>query len=293
MPYNFDEKFNNYLGLFENGLNNFINSLEEQNSSTLKEAVSYSILGGGKRLRPILALATAEILGVDFDKVLPLCIALELIQSYSLVHDDLPAMDNDDYRRGKLSTHKKFGEAMGILAGDAMLNLAFESALNSSHIDQNYLEALRLVFCYSGYNGMVYGQVLDLENEKNSNLNEKTLRDIYINKTVKMFKAPLVAVSLIASKKHFDELNEYGECLGLAFQIQDDILDVEGSFETIGKTPNKDQNCDKFTSIKVLGIDGAKNLVKKLFENAINAIKRIDNNQFLIDFAKKLNKRKY
>lgn len=293
MPYNFDEKFNEYYVLFEKEISVYLNSLDAQISSTLKDAILYSVLGGGKRLRPILGMATAEALGVDFDKVKYLYIALELIQAYSLVHDDLPAMDDDDYRRGKLSTHKKFGEAMGVLAGDAMLNLAFETALKSSFVDQNYINSLKLIFNFSGYNGMVYGQVLDLENEKNPCYSEKMLHEIFTNKTVKMFKAPLLATSLIANGKYYNELNEYGDCLGLAFQIQDDILDVEGSLETIGKTPNKDQNSDKLTSVKIYGLQGAKLKAQELFEKSIKAIEKIDNNQFLIDFAIKLNKRKY
>ena len=293
MPYNFDEKFNEYFVAFEEEINEYLNSLDTQISSTLKDAILYSVLGGGKRIRPILGMATADLLGVEFNKVKHLFIALELIQAYSLVHDDLPAMDDDDYRRGKLSTHKKFGEAMGILAGDAMLNLAFETALKCPNIDQNYINALKIVFDFSGYNGMVYGQVLDLENEKNPCYTEQILNEIFNNKTVKMFKAPLLATSLIADGKCFNELNEYGECLGLAFQIQDDILDVEGSLETIGKTPNKDQNSDKLTSVKIYGLQGAKLKAQELFEKSIKAIENIDNNQFLIDFANKLNKRKY
>ena len=293
MSYNFDKKFNEYFVAFEKEISEYLNSLDTQISTTLKDAILYSVLGGAKRIRPILGMATADLLGVEFNKVKHLFIALELIQAYSLVHDDLPAMDDDDYRRGKLSTHKKFGEAMGILAGDAMLNLAFETALKRSSIDQNYINALKLVFDFSGYNGMVYGQVLDLENEKNPCYTEQILNEIFNNKTVKMFKAPLLATSLIADGKYFSELSEYGECLGLAFQIQDDILDVEGSLETIGKTPNKDQNSDKLTSVKIYGLQGAKLKAQELFEKSIKAIENIDNNQFLIDLANKLNKRKY
>ena len=293
MPYNFEEKFKSYYNSFENELINYIKSLDTQIYPTLKESIVYSILGGGKRLRPILGMATADLLGVDFNDVKYLFIALELIQAYSLVHDDLPAMDNDDYRRGKLSTHKKFGEAIGILAGDAMLNLAMETALLSVKIDDNYLDALRLIFNYSGYNGMVYGQVLDLENENRPKSNQLTLHEIFINKTVKMFKAPLLVSSICANKKYYEQLNEYGENLGLAFQIQDDILDVEGSLETIGKTPQKDENSDKLTSIKIFGLEGAKIKANELFANAIKSIENLPNNNFLTDFANKLNKRKY
>ena len=293
MPYNFEEKFKSYYNSFENELINYIKSLDIQISPTLKESIVYSILGGGKRLRPILGMATADLLGVDFNDVKYLFIALELIQAYSLVHDDLPAMDNDDYRRGKLSTHKKFGEAIGILAGDAMLNLAMETALLSVKIDNNYLDAMRLIFNYSGYNGMVYGQVLDLENENKPKSNQLTLHEIFMNKTVKMFKAPLLVSSICSNKKYYEQLNEYGENLGLAFQIQDDILDVEGSLETIGKTPQKDENSDKLTSIKIFGLEGAKIKANELFANAIKSIENLPNNNFLTDFVNKLNKRKY
>ena len=293
MPYNFDLKFKEYYNKFETDLTSYIENLKEGITPSLKEAISYSMLNGGKRLRPILGLATADLLGLDYDNIKYYLIALELIQSYSLVHDDLPAMDDDDYRRGKLSTHKKFGEAMGILAGDAMLNLAVETCLKKSSFTINDANAMRIIFDFSGYKGMVYGQVLDLESEKSATKSEELLKEIYLNKTVKMFKAPLLAMSALANNKYYEELNNYGEALGLAFQIQDDVLDVEGSLETIGKTPNKDKDADKLTSVKIYGLEGAKELSKKLFEQAIESVKNIDNNEFLLEFAKKISKRKF
>lgn len=292
MQNNVDIKYKEYFYQFETLLQDYLKNIEKSVSETIQQTIEYSMTNGGKRIRPVLGLATAELLGVDFDEIKYFLLALEFIQSYSLVHDDLPAMDNDDYRRGKLSTHKKFGEAFGILAGDALLNLAFETCLKKTTFNENDIDAMRLIFDFSGYKGMVAGQTLDLEQEKSKIYNETMLNNIYENKTVKMFKAPLLVASILAGKKYFNELSSFGNNLGMCFQIVDDIIDVEGSFELIGKTPNKDLLEDKLTSVKIFGLDGAKRLAESYYNNALISIINIEGNNFLVEFAKKIYLRK-
>ena len=206
---------------------------------TVLEAMNYSVLAGGKRLRPMLMEETYKLFGGSGKIVEPFMAAMEMIHTYSLVHDDLPAMDNDDFRRGKPSTHKKFGEANGILAGDALLNFAFETVLSKENFNIYDAKALKILAEYAGYRGMIAGQILDLENEKNSS-NEKVLYNIYENKTAKLITAPLLIASTYADEKYFSQLKMYGYNLGVLFQIIDDIMDVEGTLESIGKTPHKD-----------------------------------------------------
>lgn len=287
-----DDKYAEYLNIFNGYLQEFILCLEKNTPEIIREAIIYSLNNGGKRVRPVLCLAVADALGVSFERVKNYCIAVELIHTYSLVHDDLPAMDNDDYRRGKLSTHKKFGEAFGILAGDALLNLAFEKCLDNSEFCKKDLDACKVLFDFSGYKGMVSGQVLDLQNENSNFISEQMLNDVYYNKTAKLLTAPLLIPSILAENKHYDNLMEYGLNLGMTFQIVDDLMDVEGSFESIGKTPNKDVGVDKLTSIKVYGLDGARKKAKEYYLKTLEAVKDVENNEFLVSFAKKLFERK-
>ncbi len=277
--------YNKYLDIFENYLNKTLPSLTNDTPQILSDGIKYAVADGGKRVRPVLCLAAAECLGVDVKSVLNYALAIELIHSYSLVHDDLPAMDNDDYRRGKLSTHKKFGEANGILIGDALLNLAFETCFLKDELTVNDCKAVKLIGEYSGAKGMIAGQVLDLLNEKSNDLREETLYSIYVNKTAKLITLPLLVASALSGNKYFDEFENFGYNLGVMFQITDDIMDVEGSFDLIGKTPNKDIQSGKFTSIKVFGLDGAKKMAKKHYENCKNILTKIPNADFLNDFT--------
>ena len=286
MPFNYKAQYQRYLEIFENELKSALTKIDAP--ETLKESMKYAVLDGGKRVRPILALATAEMLEVDLSLILPYTVAIESIHSYSLVHDDLPSMDNDDYRRGKLSTHKKFGEAQGILAGDALLNFAFEYVLNKENFTLNDSRSLALLAKYSGSSGMVGGQVLDLKNEKNCEVSEQTLYEIYKNKTAKLIMAPILIASILNNNRHFDTLYEYGLNLGYLFQISDDILDIEGTIENLGKTPHKDENSDKLSAIKVFGLDGAKQ--RKLFHynKCVEQLNMIKNNEFLLALTKNM-----
>ena len=291
MQNNFDKKYQEYLDYFNAQLDIALKSFSGV-PEVLNEAMCYAVQGGGKRVRPVLCIATADMLGIDWSCVKEFAVAIEFIHSYSLVHDDLPAMDNDDYRRGKLSTHKKFGEAYGILAGDALLNHAFEYCLNKSNFSLLDAKALKILAEYSGSSGMIAGQVLDLQNEKNGQGNEKTLYEIYINKTAKLLTAPILIASRLANDKYYEQLKSFGENLGVMFQITDDIMDEEGTVDSIGKTPNKDQAVDKLTSIKIFGKQGALDRKKYHFDKCISLLNGIENSDFLRDFTVKMYERK-
>ena len=288
----FDAKYSEYLLFFEEGLRNRLSSFDESAPETIKKAMAYAVEGGGKRVRPVLCFAVCEMLGGDKKDVLSLALAIEFIHSYSLVHDDLPAMDNDDYRRGKFSTHKQFGEAIGILAGDALLNYAFETILSEKNVSLGYINAARIVAEYAGYSGMIGGQVLDLKNEDNPAADEKDLYDIYLNKTAKLISAPILAASQVCGGKNFDKLKEYGYNLGILFQITDDLMDAFGTYKVIGKTPHKDDAENKLTSIKIFGVEGAKSKAKEHYLKAKSIIKELDSTGFLTQFTDKMYERK-
>ena len=284
----FDLKYGEYLRYFEDSLSARLGSFNDSAPEKIKSAMEYSVSGGGKRVRPILCYSACEMLGGSLNEVREIALAIEFIHSYSLVHDDLPAMDNDDYRRGKFSTHKKFGEAIGILAGDALLNYAFETIFSANAFSDGYVKAAKLVAEYAGYSGMIGGQVLDLDNEKNENACEKDLYDIYLNKTAKLISAPILAASLICGGKFYNELKEFGYHLGILFQISDDIMDECGTLEKIGKTPHKDGAEDKLTAIKIFGLDGAKKIAEKHYLSAKTVINQIDKVGFLTEFTDKM-----
>lgn len=288
-----DKKYSEYVFRFENSLTECLNGLDKNAPKIITEAMEYAVSDGGKRVRPVLCYAAAEALGLNSEAVKNFALAVEFIHSYSLVHDDLPAMDNDDYRRGKYSTHKKFGEAIGILAGDALLNYAFELCLSDEHFGKKQARALKVLAEYAGYSGMVAGQVIDLASEKSDSVDEKTLYDMYINKTSKLLTAPLLAASELAGGAYYNEFEEFGKNLGIFFQISDDFMDAEGTFSHIGKTPNKDEKENKLTSIRVFGKDGAKKCAEKHYLLAKSAIERVSNTEFLSAFADKLYKRTF
>lgn len=290
--FNFDEKYNEYLNYFNENLDIVFKKLQTINDNKILEACIYSVKNGGKRIRPVLCLSTAEMLGINKEEVINLAIAIELIHSYSLVHDDLPCMDNDDFRRGKLSTHKKYGEAYGVLCGDALLNLAFEIALDKNDISLDYVKALKLIADYAGFSGMIFGQTLDIEAEKSTNISEENLYDIYLNKTAKLLTAPLLVASLINKKIYFETLKTIGNYLGYLFQIQDDILDEIGEKDVIGKTAHKDKDQNKLTAVKLYGLEKSKEKVDFYFNSIINLLKEIPNSEFLCQFVYKIYARK-
>ncbi len=288
----FTTRFDNYVKQFNNYLDDFFSSLDTNAPELIKKAMKYAVVDGGKRIRPVLFFAACDVLNIDYSKVKEFAIALELIHSYSLVHDDLPAMDNDDFRRGKFSTHKQFGEANGILTGDALLTLAFEVCLSKENFNSFDAAALKVLANAAGYSGMVAGQVLDLAAEGEKDRTEALLLDIYENKTSKLLIAPLLMASSLSGGKYFDELKTLGYNLGIMFQFTDDILDVEGSIDSIGKTPHKDEKSEKFTSVSLFGLEGAKERNKNYFEQCFLALDKIPNSNFLRQLVEYIYKRK-
>ena len=256
--YNFKEKYQFYLNIFEEYLENNKEVLTTM-PNVLGESMQYSLFSGGKRIRPVLLLAVAEVLGLNFENVLPFAFAIEMIHAYSLIHDDLPAMDNDDFRRGKLSNHKQFGEATAILAGDGLLNTAYSVCFQAVARGSEYLRAAQYLCDCAGVKGMIAGQTMDLKfSNRADDLNDVELEQIHRLKTGKLIAAPVLIPSILTNYKNYFELEDFAQNLGLLFQITDDILDEEGSFEKVGKTVGKDQAKNKFTFVKAYGLNGAK-----------------------------------
>lgn len=289
---NIDVKLNGYIDRFNLKLTEYLSTIKKDVPKTLFDAIEYSLTPGGKRVRPVLCYMVSEVLGVNLEEVDYFALAIEMIHSYSLVHDDLPCMDDDDYRRGKYSTHKQFGEATAVLTGDALLNLAIEAALNKEKFLDKDVLALKVLFDCSGANGMIKGQVLDLENELNPCPNEDIMNQISINKTSKLIIAPILIASLMANKLFYDRLTEYGKLLGLLFQITDDILDVESNFIDLGKTPNKDEKSNKASAVKIYGLQGAKDKAFSIYSKCLEILSTIPNSQVLLQFTEKIYKRK-
>jgi geranylgeranyl diphosphate synthase, type II len=247
--------------LLEQKLKEYVRQLEVP--TQLQEAMIYSLEAGGKRLRPMLLFATIEGFGRDFKESMPVACAIEMIHTYSLIHDDLPAMDNDDLRRGKPTNHKVFGEATAILAGDALLTYAFQVIATMSETFVDSSQKLRLIVELTkaaGPEGMVGGQAADMEGE-NKKLTLTELEYIHHHKTGDLLSYSIISGAILAkaSDKDVDNLRGFAKHLGLAFQIKDDILDIEGSEESLGKPVGSDMNNEKSTYPKLLGIDGAKN----------------------------------
>ncbi len=255
--------------------------LKKERFNTITKAMRYSLFAGGKRLRPILCIAGAEAVGDDMNQVLPIACALELIHTYSLIHDDLPAMDDDDYRRGIPTNHKVFGEAIAILAGDALLTEAFrimtQPEIRENMGYQNNLEIIHLISEAAGYKGMIRGQVADLVSE-GKKVNRETIKYIHLHKTSALIKASVVAGAIFGggSELEIAALKDYGQDIGLAFQITDDLLDVEGESKTMGKDTGSDIKKEKATYVVVLGLNESKQIAKRLVRKALNAIASFD-----------------
>ncbi|MFI5303292.1 MAG: polyprenyl synthetase family protein [Nitrospiria bacterium] len=254
-----------------------LNSFPEQ----LHEAIYYTLFAGGKRLRPILAIASCEAVGGKMDRALSLACAIELIHTYSLVHDDLPAMDNDDFRRGQLTVHKKFGEAIAILTGDALLTEAFfilSSSKFSLEDPRLSLQIIAELSEASGSRGMVGGQVFDLEIEGREDVTLEMLENLHRRKTGALIKASVSTGAKIggAASRELEALKSYGQKIGLAFQIKDDILDIVGLQQELGKSVGKDKEASKKTFPDVLGLEGAQNLQTRLIDEALSELSLFD-----------------
>ena len=271
------------LALVESALEEFYG--DQQLASNLREAVLYSIHAGGKRIRPYLLLEVLESLQVPITIAhAQVAAALEMIHTGSLIHDDLPAMDDDDFRRGRLTNHKMFGEALAILAGDALFLDPYALIAQADLPNEIKVDLIASLSLSSGSMGMVAGQVLDMEGE-GKHLNLEELQTIHANKTGKLLAFPFQAAGVIAGldENLQKQLKTVGELIGLAFQVRDDILDVTASFEEIGKTPQKDLQAEKSTYPALLGLDEAKVFCNRTLDQANEKLDVISQ---LVDFDK-------
>ncbi len=286
--------------IFEQELKQSISKIDERLDYLLEikypeqiyEAMRYSVFAGGKRLRPVLLLASCRMFGGKDEDAVDFACAMEMIHTYSLIHDDLPAMDNDDFRRGKPTCHKQFGEALAILAGDALLNKAYEVLATAvvSGKDEKFSKAFKFIADYSGSCGMVGGQVVDVLSE-GKQINSETLLYIDENKTAALIKAALKAGAVIgnATEEELTLIEKVGQNVGIAFQIKDDILDVTSTTEVLGKPVFSDEKNEKVTHITMYGIDEAQKELERLTDEALEIIAGFgEKGEFLFEYIKKL-----
>ncbi len=280
VPFDLKEYLNEKKGLVDKALDSYFPDPSGPASDVIK-AMKYSLFAGGKRLRPILCMAGAEAVGGDGKFVLPVACAIELIHTYSLIHDDLPVMDDDDIRRGKPTNHKVFGEAIALLAGDGLLTEAFHLmtadeliALVSPHL---ILKVISLIAAAAGYGGMVGGQVVDIQWEGKAP-DFPIVEYIHTHKTGAMINASVTSGAMLAAGDgpRLTAITSYGKKIGLAFQISDDILDIEGDSETMGKTAGADVEKGKMTYPAVIGLNKSKQIQSDLVEKAIDSLKIFD-----------------
>lgn len=287
----FKETFQRYLNMIDQ----FLAQLP-WDKNILNQSMNYSLVGGGKRIRPVLALASAEVVGGNPEGILPAAVSLELIHTYSLIHDDLPAMDNDDYRRGRLSNHKVFGEANAILAGDALLTYAFELLADQQiGVSERQLRIIREVAIAVGKAGMVGGQAADMAGEGRT-LTMNEIEEIHKAKTGALLTVSSRLGGILAggTEQQVEALTAYAQALGLAFQIKDDILDVVGDSETLGKPIGSDQRQGKVTYVSLLGLEGAGRKMHDQIIKAQSALKLFDKSAvFLSELAYYIEQRQH
>lgn len=265
---------------FINELNSAVSLADEYIKSVLPKeklpqeeivkAMDYSLSSGGKRIRPVIAIFAAKSLGAGSESVMPYAAAIELIHTYSLIHDDLPCMDNDDLRRGRPTNHKVFGEATAVLAGDALLNFAFETALMADTEPEKKIALLKIIARSAGLYGMIGGQILDMEGEKRK-LAADEIRLMQNLKTGALIKAA-AAIGAVTAGERKEFFDVYAENLGLAFQLKDDILDVTATTEELGKPVLSDEKNEKSTFVSLYGVDGTKRLLEEATEKAIASL---------------------
>ncbi len=294
-----DRTFDEYKALVDEHLMDFIPNIDNK-SISLYESMKYSLTAGGKRIRPVLLLAACDFAGGNIMEALPYACAIEYIHTYSLIHDDLPAMDNDDLRRGQPTNHKVYGEALAILAGDGLLNCAFEAVtkdmmlyFDSPEKIKKRINAANEIAKGAGCRGMIAGQVSDMEAE-NAPTSSELLEYIHLNKTGALFTAAIKAGLHLgsATPDMLNDFSKYSESLGLAFQIADDILDVTGTTEELGKEAGSDQKQNKNTYISINGLEAAKARLDELTSNALDAIEHYyDNAEFFNNLVVELAKR--
>lgn len=289
---NFEERSREYREYIEAYLKDYYTQFAGEPQKPLFEAMEYSLLAGGKRLRPVFAFEFCRMCGADWKKAAPFAAAIEMIHTYSLIHDDLPAMDNDDYRRGRPTNHKVFGEAMAILAGDGLLTDAFAVAATADIKDLNALrDAIGILSECAGSRGMVGGQVLDIMSESRE-LNEQEVLDIQNRKTGCLINAAcaLGAIAGGASEEQFDAACRFAAGLGLAFQIRDDMLDVIGTQEEMGKGVGTD--AAKNTFVRLYGLEKCEELVHTYTNYALDALNAFEDTAYISDLANSLTQRR-
>ena len=289
---NFEDRSREYREYIENYLKNIYTDFRREPQKPLFEAVEYSLLAGGKRLRPIFAFDFCRMCGTDWKNAAPFAAAIEMIHTYSLIHDDLPCMDNDDFRRGRPTNHKVFGEGMAVLAGDALLTDAFMVAASAKlPKPEDMATAIALMAEGAGSLGMVGGQVLDIMSEERE-LTEQEVIDIQSRKTGKLIHIAccLGAIAGGATKEQLEAAAQFAAALGLAFQIRDDMLDVIGTQEEMGKGVGTD--AAKNTFVRLYGLEKCEELVQKYTQSAIDALKIFENSDYMIALAKSLTDRR-
>lgn len=286
--FEFDNILKNDVRKVDNSLLSYIPDAKD-GQFEVAEAMRYSLINGGKRIRPVLALEFARACGGSREECLPLACALEYIHTYSLIHDDLPCMDNDDLRRGNPSCHKQFDEATALLAGDALLTHAFEIVSMSDLSDDKKVMAIGLLSQNSGVAGMIGGQVIDILFEKGTP-SVKELLTVYKLKTGALISAACLmgCISAGASNEQLSAASKFAYSLGIAFQIQDDILDIIGDEKKLGKPIGSDADNSKTTYVTIVGVEKAKENVKRLTDNAVKQLEFFDNTEFIEQLAYKL-----
>ena len=289
----FNAEYRKRTGEIESVITSYLPN-EEGYQKIIMEAMNYSFLAGGKRLRPMLMSETYRLFGGKSKVIEPFMAAIEMIHTYSLVHDDLPAMDNDEYRRGKETTWKVYGEAMGILAGDALLNYAFETAARAFDMEPQNAglgKALQILAKKAGIFGMVGGQVVDVQSENDTAMTKEKLDFIYRLKTSALIESSMLIGAVLAGATRNEQniIEEVAEKVGLAFQIQDDILDVTSTMEVLGKPIGSDEKNHKVTYVTYEGLEKSKADVKQLSEEAINRMESlVVKNEFLTELLRYL-----
>lgn len=289
---NFEQRGREYRQYIEQYLKEFYNQFHDEPQKPLFEAMEYSLLAGGKRLRPIFAFDFCRMCGADWKKAAPFAAAIEMIHTYSLIHDDLPSMDNDDFRRGRPTNHKVFGEGLAILAGDALLTDAFMVASTAKLPKaEDMATAIGLMAEGAGSLGMVGGQVLDIMSEERE-LTEQEVLDIQNRKTGKLISIACCLGILAGggTQEQFDAAAQFAAGLGLAFQIRDDMLDVIGTQEEMGKGVGTD--AAKNTFVRLCGLEKCEELVQKYTKYAIDALDAFENTEYMIALARSLTDRR-
>jgi len=281
------QRLQEYKNIVEDNLGKIFS--EQEIPEELKESMNYSLSAGGKRLRPVLCLVWGELFGLEKESLLDFATSLELIHTYSLVHDDLPAMDDDDYRRGQPANHIRFGEATAILAGDGLLTEAFRLMLETDLPAERVKRAAAEIAASTGPGGMVGGQIIDMDMQRSQDVKLDTLKQMHSMKTAELIKVSCLSGAILAGarEKDLERVGTFGRCIGLAFQVSDDILDVEGDSSSLGKPVGSDEKAGKTTYPSLVGLVESKKIGKDLIHQALDTLKPYQGKQaeFLRDIS--------